>query len=350
MLSRLFSYLFKNKKNLQTTPTFNLQLDFTYDCNLRCRHCYQRSNDRENASISFEDWLHVIDQYFKLCRQLETNTALTLSGGEPLRYRHLKPLIEHVRNTGRSVDIYLLSNGTLLNDEIAAFFKEHRVNVQISLDGPTEETNDYFRGRGSFLKALRGAGILNHFAVPFTFQAVLQRRTAHLIADFFKVAKQHKARSMDFARLMAVDSQDYSEMLVGLELKKALTSILDCSRAYHVHTNTLQPLWCLIDPDLGHPSSAGFLDMTVGPDGVIQLTSRIKESIGNALDRQGLSKAYYDGSLLKSLRAGKINGCSKCELFRKCRGDRNVSYLTFGNFLGPDEHCWHWKEIVSKLQ
>lgn len=299
--------------------------------------------------LPFEDWKKILQQYFVLTDQLETNTALTLSGGEPLLCPFLKELIIQIRNSGKKIDLYLLTNGTLISEDIATILKTHHVTVQISLDGPTEEANDYFRGKGSFSRTLQGAKILNRYDVPFTFQAVLQRRTNHLIADFFTVAKQYGARSMDFARLMAVGN-DNNEMLVGPELKKAFKDILNCSKSYQVHTNTLQPLWCLIDPSLGHPSSAGFLGLTVSPDGSIQLTSRIKQSIGNATEKNGLLKTYYDHSLLKTLRTGKINGCSRCDFFRKCRGDRNISYLSFGNFLGPDEHCWHWRENVSKQQ
>ncbi len=350
MFSKIISCLLKNRKPSYPIPTFNLQLDLTYSCNLSCRHCYQRQNEKHASELSLEDWKKVLQQYFKLTSQLETNTALTLSGGEPLLCPFLKELIIHVRNSGKSVDLYLLTNGTLMRENLAVFLKTHRVTVQISLDGPTEETHDYFRGKGSFLKTLRGAEILNQHNVPFTFQAVLQKRTSHLIADFFMVAKRCNAISMDFTRLIAVGDNDSHEMLAGLELKKAFVNVLDCSKSNQLHTNTSQPLWCLIDPKLGHPSSAGFLDFTVGPNALIQLTSRIKEPIGNAIEKNGLLKTYYDSQLLKTLRSGKIDGCSKCEFFRSCRGNRNISYLSFGDFLGPDEHCWHWREKVSKQQ
>jgi MoaA/NifB/PqqE/SkfB family radical SAM enzyme len=90
--------------------------------------------------------------------------------------------------------------------------------------------------------------------------------------------------------------------------------------------------------------------MTISPNGLIQLTSRIFKPVGNAIEENGIEKTYFDSLLFKKLRAGEINGCSKCEFFKRCRGDRNVSYTICGDFFGPDEHCWHWQEHVRARQ
>lgn len=351
----LFERLFTRNKKRESTnrPTFSLQLDITNHCNLRCAHCYQRGNPQSDRELILGDWVNILEQFYELTTQLATNRTIFLSGGEPLTSPVWQNLISHIKNTDKNTNVSVLTNGTLLDDSIASFLKEFGVRVQISFDGPTAELHDHFRGKGSFEKAANGAGVLLNNNVPFTFQAVLQKQISDAIPTFFKLAKSLGANSMDFARLIPsvsvsdVDGCQFENMLTDHELRKTFEIILSSSESFKIPTNTSQPLWCLVDPALGHPSSAGFLGLTIGATGKIQLTSRIFEPIGDATEKNGISKAYFHSKLLKSLRAGKIRGCSKCEYFKKCRGDRNISYITCGDFLGPDEHCWHWRDNVS---
>ena len=52
----------------------------------------------------------------------------------------------------------ILSNGTLITDEMAAFLAStgRCDGIQVSIDGSIPMTHDVFRGEGNFLKAIRG--------------------------------------------------------------------------------------------------------------------------------------------------------------------------------------------------
>jgi SynChlorMet cassette radical SAM/SPASM protein ScmE len=75
----------------------------------------------------------------------------------------------------------ILSNGALLDDELAGFLAgTGRCNfVQISLDGSTPEVHDSCRGRGSFYAAVRGIRTLQRKGVQAVVRVTIHRHNVH---------------------------------------------------------------------------------------------------------------------------------------------------------------------------
>lgn len=341
----------RNKARSVPKARFNLQIDLTYSCNLHCRHCYQ-TVERGDRELTLNEWSDVLRQYKALASLLDVAPALTISGGEPLLTKIFRQVVECAIMENEGIEIWVLTNGIGINEDHARLLSDAKANVQISFDGANATAHDFFRGSDSFDRAMRGVHILNKHMVPYTFQSVLQTETCDSIPDLFKMAKGRGALAMDFTRLIQKQKgtvEKSGTMLSGPPLRAAYETILSSSISNHIPTNTDLPLFCLIDPNLGHPSSAGFLGFTISPYGDIQITSRIGESIGTVHEEDALNKVYFHNPLLKRLRNGMIRGCNKCEHFKKCRGDRNISYVVFGNFFGPDAHCWHWQKHADRL-
>jgi uncharacterized protein len=99
--------------------------------------------------------------------------AVAWQGGEPTLmglefFRRSVELVDECLQPGQRAAYTIQTNGTLLDDEWASFFKEHDFLVGISIDGP-RELHDAYRvnkgGKGSFdqvmggLAFLRGAGV-----------------------------------------------------------------------------------------------------------------------------------------------------------------------------------------------
>ena len=89
-------------------------------------------------------------------------------GGEPTLmgldfFRRSVELAERYLRPGQRAAYTIQTNGTLLDEEWAAFFKEHDFLVGISIDGP-QELHDAYRvnkgGKGSFDQVMRGLGYL----------------------------------------------------------------------------------------------------------------------------------------------------------------------------------------------
>ncbi len=138
-----------------------IDVEITPRCNLRCRYCYYFDNDDvDYTELPTAEWL----QFFAECGQAAV-MKLTLCGGEPFARKDLPQLIEGI--VANRMRFAILSNGTLIDDDMAAFLKNTgRCDyVQVSIDGSCAEVHDSCRGKGNFDKAVRGLRILQQHGV-----------------------------------------------------------------------------------------------------------------------------------------------------------------------------------------
>ena len=100
---------------------------------------------------------------------------VTLAGGEPFFRKDLKQLIEGI--VANRMRFNILSNGTLITDEMANFFSSTgRCNgVQVSIDGSKPETHDACRGKGNFNRAMEGIRCLKKNNVPVQVRVTIHR-------------------------------------------------------------------------------------------------------------------------------------------------------------------------------
>src|SRR5512143_1333173 len=131
---------------------FFIQWHLTEACNLRCRHCYQ--GERATGEMSLPEIKAVIGEVSDMiddwsgAYDLAFSRSMNITGGEPFLWPDLFEVLGLV--SGRGFDVYLLTNGTLVNRERALRLAELGVKgVQVSIEGP-EEVHDSIRGTGSF--------------------------------------------------------------------------------------------------------------------------------------------------------------------------------------------------------
>jgi MoaA/NifB/PqqE/SkfB family radical SAM enzyme len=127
---------------VQVHAPFLAVWNFTYKCNLKCKH---------KTELSTEEAMKVVDQIADF-----GVTSLAFSGGEPLMRNDFFAVARHAVDSGLYVS--LATNGTLLNHENVKKLKEIGVQyVEVSLDGSDAKTHDLFRGKtGAFNKTLVG--------------------------------------------------------------------------------------------------------------------------------------------------------------------------------------------------
>lgn len=165
-------------------------------CNLACEYCYYLEKYnlyKENPKHIMSDELleRFIQQYID-CQTMH-QVLFTWHGGETLMrplsfYKRVVELQRKYAN-GRTIDNCIQTNGTLLNDEWCAFFKENNWLVGISIDGP-QEFHDEFRktkqGKPSFHKVMRGIDLLKKHDVEWNAMAVVNDYNADYPLDFYR--------------------------------------------------------------------------------------------------------------------------------------------------------------------
>ncbi|MGK6310763.1 anaerobic sulfatase maturase [Variovorax sp. DT-64] len=145
-------------------------------CNLGCKYCFFLS--KENLYPARESPLMnegTLDAYL---RQLMESSAgpqvdVAWQGGEPMLrgldfYKRSVQLAERYRKPHQRILHTMQTNGTLVDDEWAAFFKANNFLVGLSVDGP-RALHDAYRinkkGEGSFDDVIRGWNCLRKHEV-----------------------------------------------------------------------------------------------------------------------------------------------------------------------------------------
>ncbi len=112
----------------------------TYRCNLNCIYCYQKYKTSQNMTL--ETAKSVVSREVQLARESNNKDGIRfdLFGGEPLlQFDLIKELCAWIWETitDVKVDIFITTNGTLLDDEKKEWFKAHKekINLIMSVDG-----------------------------------------------------------------------------------------------------------------------------------------------------------------------------------------------------------------------
>ncbi len=135
-------------------------------CNLSCGYCFFLSKDELYPGETFLMDERTLETYIRQLMSSSTGPEvhLTWQGGEPLLrgieffHRSVQLARRHAK-PGQRVVHSIQTNGTLVDDEWAAFFRENHYLVGLSMDGPRTLHDAYRidkRGRGSF-DAVTGA-------------------------------------------------------------------------------------------------------------------------------------------------------------------------------------------------
>ena len=165
------------------------------DCNLRCSYCFylEKSKMFGNGShrMSEEILEAMIREY--LASAQDTH-VFCWQGGEPLLaglefFQRAVVFMKMHGGPGVNVGNVIQTNGTLLDDSWAAFFKEYKFLVGVSLDGP-EWIHNKFRinscGKGSYADAARGVELLMRFGVDANALTVVNRFSAEHPLEIYR--------------------------------------------------------------------------------------------------------------------------------------------------------------------
>ncbi len=150
-----------------------LTWEITYGCNLACIHCLSSSGRRDPRELSTAEAMAVIDELHEL-----QVFYVNIGGGEPTIRADFYDLVDYAVSQG--VGVKFSTNGsTITPDRARRLSGADYVDVQISLDGADEATNDAVRGHGSYAMARRAMDYLGAAGFgPFKISVVVTRQNA----------------------------------------------------------------------------------------------------------------------------------------------------------------------------
>ncbi len=126
-----------------------LHLHITNRCNLRCPHCYMKSDLASENELTTEEIKNLCKQFY-----LYGGTHVSITGGEPLVREDFFDIVKYISDLGMKVSIF--SNGCCWTEHQVALLKNLNIDgIQISLDVFDEATNSTVRGKNAFDRALK---------------------------------------------------------------------------------------------------------------------------------------------------------------------------------------------------
>lgn len=174
-------------QGIYSHPTFDSQaplkvyFDFTYLCNLECRHCITNSSpgaDRQNELSS--------ERIISIMNELAAIGVLEISigGGEPLCHPDIFLFLEHARAVRENV--VLTTNGLLVTSEVAKRLGELKVSeVRVSFDG-SQIVHDSICGIGTYRNAINALKLLVHNGVTPVARLTICHDDRHGLDTLFK--------------------------------------------------------------------------------------------------------------------------------------------------------------------
>ncbi len=169
------------------------------DCTLGCRYCFNKGNMLNAQKIKLmpkevgEKAVRFFFSHFKE-KIKEKNAEIIFFGGEPLMNF---PLIEHLTKyikgnfKGRKVHFYVVTNGTIMNEDILRWYVKNRLPLHISMDFPKAEhdRNRPFKdGSPSFEKIKENISMAARYLPPgkLFIRAVIAKGSRCALSGIYK--------------------------------------------------------------------------------------------------------------------------------------------------------------------
>lgn len=346
----------------------------TAGCNLRCIHCrrIEVADQLTPQDLTTPEAFTLVDQLAAVGRPV-----FVLSGGEPLMRPDILDIARYA--TDASLPVALATNGTLIDDDLAARIRDSGVKrVSISFDGADAPTHDAFRAlRGSFDAAVRGLRALRRVGLPVQINTTVARHNQQQLNDMLALAKDLDAVALHLFLLVPVgcgveiaDDQmvsaaDYERILnwlydteqaePDLQLKATCAPHyfrvmrqrraednrqgkgrdLPASHARQVHGHPHGQM---------HAATKGCLAGTgvcfVSHRGEVFPCGYLPVAAGN-VRQQAFGDIWQDSPLFAEMRDPDLLGgkCGVCQFKALCSGCRARAYGVTGDYLAEEPFC-----------
>ena len=318
-----------------------LTWELTYACNLSCVHCLSSSGRRDPRELTTAECKALIDEFERM-----QVFYVNIGGGEPTVRPDFWELVDYA--VAHRVGVKFSTNGIRITPDVARRLAgSDYVDVQISLDGATEQVNDAVRGAGSYRTALRAMRALAAAGFTgFKLSVVVTRQNAGQLDDFAALADEHGAQ-LRLTRLRpAGRGADVWDELHPTPAQQR--GVYDWLVGHGENVLTGDSFFHLAGYGQALPGlnlcGAGRVVCLVDPVGdVYACPFAIHESFlaGNIRGDGGFTQVWRESELFADLRRPQSGGaCASCSAFDACRGGCMAAKFFTGLPLdGPDPEC-----------
>jgi pyrroloquinoline quinone biosynthesis protein E len=326
------------------TPPRWLLAELTYSCPLQCPYCSNPIDFAQHGEeLGTEDWLRVLSE----ARAMGA-VQLGFSGGEPLTRQDLSTLVSHARQLGYYSN--LITSGYGLSEARIAELKEAGLDhIQVSIQSPEKELNDFLAGTESFEHKKQVAHLVKKHGYPMVLCVVIHRQNIHQMRAILDMAVELEADYLELAntqyygwarlnrdQLLPTKEQFQAAEAIAQEYKEKLQGRM---KIYYVVPDYYEdrPKACM--------NGWGTTFLTIAPDGTALPCHSARELPG--LLCPNVREMTVSDIWLKSEAFNRFRGfdwmpepCRSCpEKVKDFGGCRCQAYLLTGDMNRTDPVC-----------
>jgi AdoMet-dependent heme synthase len=343
-----------------TQSPFIVIWEVTRACALACVHCRADAiHRRDPRELTTEEGCRLIDQV-RACGVRPP--VFVLTGGDPMLRPDLTTLVRYAADAGLTVALTPSGTAAATHDRLAALKDAGLSRLAVSLDGPTPEIHDAFRGvRGSYAWTMRIIESSIELGLPLQINTTVSRLTLpHLDAMKARVAELPVTLWALFF-LIQTGRGSRLEQITPDQCEHLLHDLYDLSRTSPFGIKTTEAphyqrvIWQRGHQPDGHAGNAGrpqrqlraprsvgdgngfvFVDHigNICPSGFLPVAR------GNV--RTGdLGDVYRTDELFVRLRHANalLGKCGRCRFREMCGGSRSRAFAATGAVMASDPLC-----------
>jgi radical SAM protein with 4Fe4S-binding SPASM domain len=298
------------KKHFWKFPRlFDVQIELTSFCNLKCIHCYL-GDSHPQGGMEKSTVLSILDQLKSM-----GTLQVSFTGGEICSRRDLPEILRHARRNDLSIS--LLTNNTLLTDELVAVFTSTGVRlVKISLYSMSPDIHDLITGHpGSWKKTVSNIEKLIASNVPIQISCPIMRQNLDSFAEVMQWGRTIRCNVKPDLLLTAradFSRANLDHRLSLSECKKAIRSIIAVDVDYQKRMSLEYGANNIRHPD-DHICGVGTSTLCIGANGDLYPCPAFHKKLGN-VDDASIQEFWEHSSLVRELRGVKYASFSKCSV------------------------------------
>lgn len=334
----------------------------TRSCGLACRHCRADAIfGRDANELSTDEGKNLLDQVAEMGTPI-----VILSGGDPLNRPDLEELVAYGKQRGLRVGTIPAATSAVTRERIAALAEAGLDQIAFSLDAPTAELHDGFRGTpGAYEITQTAVGWAHEVSLPvqintcfaawnlaYLDQMIEQISELGVVFwEVFFLVQTGRAQAMQ-----GISAEQFEDIFDRLyRLNAEVDFIIKLTEAPHYRRFVMQReedrerVRHIVARPRGVAGSIGMSPEAVNsgkgflfvdhlgeicPSGFLPLS-------GGNVRRDGVADVYRDSRLFRELRDFSLlkGKCGECEFRRTCSGSRARAWAVTGDYLASDPGC-----------
>ena len=317
-----------------TVYPHRIYLEITRECPQQCLHCFGRLGQARENELTLNELKDLVRQMAEMGVK-----NLIISGGEPL----VRPdIYEFLYFCAKNcLNKFLSTNGMLLNGPGLRAVRDTKTYLRISLDGISEETHDYIRGKGSFKKFLMVMSLIKEYKIDeVSINFTLNRINLKEILGLPCFLKDIGVRNITLGIIKPQGrAREHPELLIE---PSAMPLVAERVRLISQSRN-IQPFVNFRSDCDGSYCSAAVTKCGISADGSVTPCVFLGEYFrGGSIRRYPLKQLWAYDQTLQRIRNLEVNpACSSCSKFPELHGGcrARAAYFNNNDLGSPDPYC-----------